>query len=81
MPRYQYRCGGCNKETLLSHLSDETAEVCPLCGATALTKMLTHFRTALKSGKKKKTGDLTKEFINDAWSDLKQQKKELTDKR
>jgi|ETNvirnome_6_100_1030635.scaffolds.fasta_scaffold36823_1 putative FmdB family regulatory protein len=81
MPRYQYRCGGCNEEALLNHLSDETAEVCPSCGASALTKMLTHFRTAPKPSKKKKTGDIAKEFIKDARSDLKQQKKELIDKR
>jgi len=43
--------------------------------------MLTHFRTAPKPSKKKKTGDIAKEFIKDARSDLKQQKKELIDKR
>jgi len=82
VPRYQYRCDFCEKECTINHLSAEIATVCPLCDKEGhMTKVITRFRTPSKHKQKKKKGDLTEEFIQDARTDLHVQKKELLKKR
>lgn len=84
MPRYEYYCKACENTVLIQHLSDEEAGECPKCAAKAkLEKLVTEFRTMypIKPTKKKRTGELTKEFIKDAAADLKRQRKMLDEDR
>lgn len=82
MPRYQYRCTACEKDLLITHLSDESPGPCPGCTKPdTLIKRLTNFHTPLNNQTRQKQGAITEEFIKEARLDLKHQKKELTDKR
>ena len=82
MPRYEYLCLTCKDTVIVAHLSDETLDGCPICGATSgLKKLLSNFTTNKKKKKKAITGDITKNFIKDAKKDLRKQKKEMEDKR
>ena len=82
MPRYAYHCSECNKEVTLFHLIAEEAPPCPLCNsAEHLTKRLSAFATKSKVQVKQKVGDTTEKFIETASAELKQQKKDLKDKR
>jgi putative FmdB family regulatory protein len=41
MPIYEYRCGECGAQTeILQRISDAPLTVCPKCGKTALTKLV-----------------------------------------
>jgi len=82
MPRYQYRCTYCDHSCVIQHLSDETASICPKCNKDpALEKQLTSFMSQnTKVIPKVQTGQVTEEFIQSAREELKQQKKELTNK-
>jgi putative FmdB family regulatory protein len=82
MPRYAYRCSECDKEVMLFHLVVEEVPPCPLCNsASHLTKLLSTFATKRKKEVKQKVGDTTEKFIESATAELKQQKKDLKDKR
>ncbi len=82
MPRYAYHCSECNKEVTLFHLIAEEAPPCPLCNtAEHLTKRLSAFATKSNIQVKQKVGDTTEKFIETAAAELKQQKKDLKDKR
>jgi len=82
MPRYEYLCVVCKDRMTVVHLSDETAEECPACGAIdSLKKLLTNFMMNKKNTTKIATGDITEAFIKDAKKDLKQQKRELKNKK
>ena len=82
MPRYAYRCTECDKEVTLFHLVAEEAPPCPLCSSVEhLTKLLSTFATKRKQKQKQKIGDTTERFIETATAELKQQKKDLKDKR
>ena len=83
MPRYEYTCRACGEDAVISHLSDETAEVCPQCEAIGqLTRMVSTFSTsAPKRSVKKKVGEITEEFIDTARGELKRQKSDLDTKR
>ena len=67
----------------IQHLSTESAQVCPACQQPGqLTKKISTFRTLTKPKTgKKKVGDTTEEFIRTSRDELKQQKKEMNDKR
>ena len=83
VPRYQYACSACDKDVTTSHLSSETAEVCPLCESdNTLTKKLTRFatNTPKRTQPRQKTGEITEQFIKDARKELQQQKKDLENK-
>jgi len=82
MPRYAYYCSGCDKEVTLFHLVAEEAPPCPLCNSVEhLAKLLSTFTTKRKQQVKQKVGDTTEKFIEMAGTELKQQKKDLKDKR
>ena len=82
MPRYLYKCNKCDNEVTIFHLASEKAAACPECGSdTSLEKLLTSFTTYTETTTKKKVGAMTEEFIETAAGELKQQKKELGDKR
>jgi len=41
MPIYEYRCGSCGQETeVLQKISDAPIQVCPSCGQSAMTKLI-----------------------------------------
>jgi putative FmdB family regulatory protein len=78
VPRYQYRCSSCDKTQTIQHLSSELLKDCGLCERTdTLTKLLSTFSTAKKTTSRKKTGQITEEFIQEARQDLKKQKTDL----
>ena len=78
MPRYQYRCTGCEEVSTIDHSSDEIQTVCPKCNAVrGLVKLLTRFSTGKKSVVKKKVGVTTEEFIKDSRKALRQQRDDL----
>ncbi len=78
MPRYEYCCSECKKNTVINHLSDEMETDCPQCKAKgSLTKALTRFSTPQTTQRKQKIGEITEQFIQDSHQELKQQKKEL----
>lgn len=64
MPLYEYFCTACNTQSDISHrISDPPATDCPVCGASALTKLMSAagfrlkgsgwYETDFKSGSKK----------------------------
>ena len=82
MPRYIYKCTECDEQSLIFHLSDETATECPKCNThDALVKELTSFTTMPAHINKQKVGEVTEEFIDDARQELKQQKQEMDKNR
>ena len=83
MPRYEYNCSACGEDVTIHHLSDETADSCPACAAAeTLIKKLTTFRTSKSTvTRKQKVGDTTEDFIKTSQAELRQQKKELEEKR
>ena len=82
MPRYQYRCTGCEEIITLAHLSNEVITECPQCSAPrGLVKLLTRFSTRPKVTVTKKTGQVTEDFIKDARQELKQQKQKTPESK
>jgi len=82
MPRYVYRCTACEELSTISHASSETITECPKCSnPTGLVKMLTRFTTPRTSVVKKRTGETTEEFIQDARKELIKQKDQLNKTR
>ena len=60
----------------------ETVEECTWCGSKNVARKPSDFSyNTNKQQKKKKTGDLTKEFIESSKEDLKNQRKELDSSR
>tara|TARA_B100000029_G_scaffold311698_1_gene304174 strand:- start:37590 stop:37838 length:249 start_codon:yes stop_codon:yes gene_type:complete len=82
VPRYQYKCGHCNEILTIQHLSHESAADCIQCNEKdTLVKLLTTFSTNVKKEAKRRVGDLTEEFIQDARGDLARQKQEINEER
>ena len=84
MPRYIYRCNECEEELQRSHSIKEKLTDCELCSAKdSLVRIPSPFTTSSKTQKQKsgRPGHLVKEFIGSAKEDLKEQKKELEQKR
>jgi putative FmdB family regulatory protein len=81
MPRYEYRCANCESIVVIAHASTEEVKECPKCSSiNTLNKLVSTFMTRTKPRSRSVTGDVTENFIKDARSDLKQQKKELMKK-
>ena len=83
MPRYEYFCTACKRDSTVQHLSDEITDICPRClKSGALKKKLSTFSTSHSStSKRRRIGETTEEFIRTAREELKQQKDDLDDKR
>ena len=80
MPRYEYYCEHCEGVVIIRHLSAEKAEKCPKCArADKLKKLLSDFRTMYpkKVEQKRRVGQITEEFIDNAREDLKKQREDL----
>ena len=82
MPIYVYQCGDCLGEWKENHLMSESIDECPWCSSKNIGRKPSNFSYSTnKQEKNKKTGDLTKEFIENSKEDLKNQKKELDNSR
>ena len=80
MPRYTYRCTGCDTHQDIFHLADEKPDNCIQCNSVALVKLLSPITTTRKTKSQRKTGTLTEEFIENSREELVQQKEELMNK-
>lgn len=81
MPIYVYQCADCLGEWKENHLMSETIEECPWCASRNIGRKPSEFSYGGNKQAKRKTGDLTKEFIESSKEDLKNQRKELDNSR
>ena len=82
MPIYVYQCLDCLGEWKENHLMSESIEECPWCASKNIGRKPSNFSyNTNKQQENKKTGDLTKEFIENSRDDLKNQIKELDTSR
>ena len=64
MPRYLYRCEGCEQEFVAFHSISDHKESCDLCGHETVTKMVGKpIVLNKKQEDSKATGALTNEYI------------------
>ena len=85
MPRYSYSCTNCENKVEAFHSSDERLSFCEVCETESLKKQL-NILTIIKNNNvnpstNRKNGDIVKEKIEEFRQDLKQQKKDLLDKK
>lgn len=85
MPRYRYQCEKCEDISTIFHLIGEQIELgCGVCEATGSLNKLLNTTTIKKDSKyleqEQKTGDLTKQFIEENREILKNQKKEIRER-
>ncbi len=64
MPRYLYKCDGCEEDFVAFHSFSEQKESCDLCGHESVTKMVGKpIVLNKKQSDSKATGALTNEYI------------------
>lgn len=82
MPRYAYRCVDCSHQFNAFHGFNDGAD-CPTCGSSLCERIpsVGFSVSGFAKEQKVKTGEKVKEFIEETKEDLKQQKKELEEKR
>ena len=84
MPRYAYRCVGCMSQFTAFHGFNDATK-CPQCGSSLCERIpsvgfsVSGFAQEHKN--KTKTGEKVEKFIEDSKEELKQQRKDLEDKR
>jgi len=82
MPTYIYKCDACENEFKVRHAMAEVHENCIHCDSDNIIRVPSSFNSLSKPPERiKKTGDVTKEFIESAREDLNTQKEELDRKR
>ena len=82
MPIYIYECLDCEDQFKVSHGMTEDHEKCDSCESNDIRRVPTLFTNlAKKRTIKSRTGDLTKEFIENAKEEFRQEKKELDENR
>ena len=74
MPKYNYRCLGCDREFELRHSMLEHAEKCILCGEGEIKKIPS---LSFSISTSNKTGNIVKEFIEDTKRDIEVEKQKL----
>ena len=80
MPKYYYHCNNCNRDFFAYHLMDEKQKDCSMCESTDISKLLTKPLFFEKKNEKSKTGELTKQYIEDnkkVLEDLKEEAKSV----
>ena len=79
MPRYLYRCDGCEEEFVAFHSLSDTKESCDLCGHESVTKMVGKPVVLNKKlTNSEGAGSLTNEFIEANRELLKDMKEEAS---
>lgn len=79
MPRYRYKCEGCEEEFVALHSFSEQKESCDLCGHESIVKMLGKpIVLNKKTINSRGTGDLTNEYIEANRELLKEMKEEAS---
>lgn len=79
MPRYRYKCEGCEEQFVVLHSFSETREQCLLCGHVGITKMLGKpVIVNKKESDPRATGAITNEYIEANRELLKQMKEEAS---
>jgi len=77
MPAYDYKCDSCQKEWVEIHGFDDKVEKCPFCETSNIKKVYKYSETKNNFyGNNNKTGQKTREFIEQARQDLKEHKAE-----
>ena len=80
MPRYLYRCEGCEQEFVAFHSLSDTQEICLLCGHESVTKIVGKPVVLNKKlTNSKDAGSLTNEYIEANRELLKEMKREASD--
>jgi len=74
MPKYNYRCLDCDREFELYHSMFENIEKCILCEAGEVKKIPS---LSFSVSTVNKSGNLVKEFIQDAKQDVEIEKQKL----
>ncbi len=74
MPKYNYRCLGCDREFELYHSMFENIERCILCEVGEVKKIPS---LSFSVSTVNKSGNLVKEFIQDAKQDVEIEKQKL----
>lgn len=79
MPRYRYKCEGCEEEFVVLHSFSETKEECLLCGHIGIIKMLGKPMVVnKKTNDSVATGAVTNEYIEANRELLKEMKEEAS---
>jgi len=79
LPRYRYKCEGCEQEFVALHSFSDVRESCDLCGHEGVTKMLGKpIVLNKKTTNSSTTGDLTNEYIEANRELLKEMKEEAS---
>ena len=79
MPRYCYRCEGCEQDFVAFHSMSDIKTVCDLCGHESITKMVGKpIVLNKKQIDSKDTGALTKDYIEANRELLKDMKEEAS---
>ena len=79
MPRYRYKCEGCEEEFVALHSFSETREECLLCGHVGITKMIGKPMVVnKKTNDSVATGAVTNEYIEANRELLKEMKEEAS---
>ena len=82
MPVYIYECEECEEQFKVSHGMTEDHEKCDSCESNEIRRVPTLFTNlAKKRTINNKTGDITKEFIENSKEELRNEKRELDGKR
>ena len=76
MPRYAYRCKSCACEFEVFHGMSERIENCDECSGALFRVPSTTFTTT-KTAAKNKTGQVVKEFIEDAREEIEAEKEKM----
>ena len=83
MPRYTYRCNGCDEVFDVFHAIAATPSGCAHCESTDLDKLVSKPSIITKSDnadENKKVGSVVESSIEEFRDDLKQQRKDLSER-
>jgi len=78
VPKYYYHCHNCHGDFYVYHMMSEQQELCTICDAPDISKLLTKPLHVIKKSNSKKTGDITKKYIDDNKKILEDMKKKAT---
>jgi len=80
MPKYYYHCHVCHGDFYVYHMMSEIQELCTLCESAGVSKLLTKPLFFERKNEKSKTGEMTKQYIEDnkkVLEDLKEEAKSM----